>query len=103
MSCTEKKIFKNDIGVQFKVFCKIDLSDATLIQFAIKKPSGSIVRWTANLNPTNNYYAIYSTVADDLDETGDYLISLEATLSNGSFFTGTTDTFSVYEQFEDIE
>lgn len=103
MSCSDKKIFQNDIGVQFKVYCKTDLTDATLLQFAIKKPSGTIVRWTASISPTNNYYAVYTTVEDDLDETGDYLISLEVTLSDGSFFTGTTDTFPVYEQFTDIE
>lgn len=103
MSCTKKKIFKDDIGIQFKVYSKVNLSDASLIQFAIKKPSGTIVRWTASISPINNYYALYTTEEDDLDEEGNYLLSLELTLSDGSFFKGTTDEFEVYEQFTDIE
>jgi len=101
----KEKIFVGDIGKVIRVFVgsKVNLSTATLIKFQIKKPNSAEVEWTAHVDSTNNYYAIYSTVADDLDLAGEWLLSIEVTFPDGSYHQGTTGTFNVYEQFADNE
>lgn len=99
---SDKKIFKDDIGILFKVYAGLDLSDASSVLMKVKKPSGAIVSWTASVDPTNSSYAIYSTVADDLDTLGEHLISLSIVTTDGKHITGQSDTFTVYDQFLDL-
>lgn len=96
-----KKLFTNDLGVTFKVFANIDISTATSIVFDVRKPSGTIVSWTASLDPTNNYYGIYTSVDGDLNEDGIYLLSLQCTFSGGELHTGESAEFEVFPQFQD--
>ena len=99
---TEKKIFTNDIGVIFKVFAKTDLTTATSLSFEVQKANGALVNWSATLDPTNPYYAYYSAVAGDLDQAGEYLLSLEAVFPGNISVKGESAKFNVYDQFRDV-
>jgi hypothetical protein len=98
---TSKKIFKDDVGILFRVYSKYSLTDATSIVFDVKKPDGNVETWTATMASDNNYYAEYTTVSGDLDIVGEWKLSLQIQLSGGKIFTGETDYFNVYDQFED--
>lgn len=100
---TEKKLFLNDIGVLFKVWAKVDVSTAASIIIKVEKPSGEIASWTGAVSGTNKYYAVYTTQEGDLDEEGIWKLSLVVTYVDGSTYTGASDKFQVYEQFEDID
>jgi len=95
------KIFKNDIGVAFRVFAGIDLTDASEIIMKVKKPSGTEVEWTAIVDEDNSYYAYYASASSDLDLEGQWRLSLEVTFPDTSSFQGETAYFTVYKQFED--
>lgn len=103
MSESKDKIFVGDIGKIIRVFVgsKVNLSTATLIVFQVKKPNNALVEWTATVDPSNNYYAIYTTEEDDIDLAGTWLLSIEVTFADGSYHQGTTGEFKVYEQFAD--
>jgi hypothetical protein len=96
-----KKIFENDIGVQFRVYAGVDISSATSIVMKVKKPSGTETSWTASYDTDNSYYATYTTVSGDLNEDGDWLLSLEVQMPTAPSITGESASFTVYEQFED--
>lgn len=93
-------IFVGDIGKVFKMYSGIDMTGATSIVFNIKKPDGSIVNWTATID-SNPRYANYTTIADDLDLEGDWILSMKITFSATSVHKGKSYHFSVYKQFED--
>lgn len=96
-----KKIFVGDIGVTFRVYAGIDISNATSIVMRVKKPNSALVAWTATVAEDNNYYAVYKTVEDDLDLEGDWLLSLEVTTPTIDLIKGESAEFKVYTQFED--
>ncbi len=97
------KIFKDDIGVTFKIYAGIDISSASSLVFKVKKPSSTEVSWTATLDPANNYNAIYTSVTSDFNEVGIYLLSLQVTFAGGELHTGESAEFQVYNIFEDID
>ena len=97
------KLFKDNIGVVFRAYAGIDISNATSIILRVRKPSATKQAWTSSLASDNNYYATYSTVSGDLNETGEYLISLEVITVDGRTVTGKSDSFVVYDQFYDID
>jgi len=98
----DKKLFKNDIGVLFKVYAGVDLSDASSIIMKIRKPSGVVSSWTASVDTDNSFYALYSTISGDLNIAGEYFISLSLTTVDGKSITGQSDSFMVYDQFYDL-
>lgn len=98
----EDKLFRNDIGILFRVYAGTDISGSTSVIMKVRKPSGLIVSWSASVDSSNSSYAIYNNVAGDLNEVGEYLISLEIITSDSKEITGQTDTFVVYDQFYDL-
>lgn len=100
---SDKKLFKNDIGVLFRVFAGIDLSDANSIILKIKKPNGTVASWTASMASDNNFYATYSTISGDLNAVGEHFISISITTVDGKSITSQTDSFMVYDQFYDLQ
>lgn len=98
---TSKVVFVGDIGVLFRVYSKTDLSTATSIIMKVKKASGVTVSWTASVASDNNYYAEYTSVEDDFNIEGDYLLSLEVITPAIEGITGRTAIFPVRKQFED--
>lgn len=94
------RVYKDDIGVVFRVYAGMDLSSADTITMKVKKADGVESSWTASVDDTNTYYAKYTTVSGDLSIEGTWQLSLEVTEGTSSF-TGQTAVFDVYKQFED--
>ena len=82
-------IYVGDTGVEITLDCGIDVSLAHNIKINVLKPKGSEVQWSAVLHQTDNTKIVYTTVSDDLDESGEY--KLQAHLTLGSW-TGCGDT-----------
>ena len=95
------EIHLNDIGTQFLLTIKdgssaVDVSTASTKQIIIKKPSGTKITATATFSTDGSDGKIYySTVADDLDETGSYKLQGKVIISDGTFYTDIT-TFKVH-------
>ncbi len=100
---SDNKLFKNNIGVLIRVYAGVDISDTTSVIMKIRKPSGTIAQWTATVDVNNGFYANYYTVANDLNEVGEYFISLNIVTTDNKTITGQTDTFMVYDQFFDLQ
>ena len=96
-----KEGFQDDVGIVIRYYAKIDLSTIDTIVFKVEKPSSEIVTWTAAKASDNDYYAVYTIVADDLDEYGLYKVTLYLT-DGTSIYTGQTDTFTIHERFRDF-
>ncbi len=60
-----------------------DLENASLIEFIVEKPSGTVVTWTAaQVGDTQDI--TYTTAASDLDELGTYKIQAHVKWDGGS-------------------
>ena len=95
------EIHLNDIGTQFLLTIKdgsatVDISTASTKQIIIKKPSATKITATATFSTNGSDGKIYySTVADDLDETGSYKLQGKVIIDDGTFYTDIT-TFKVH-------
>jgi len=70
-------VFKNDIGVEIILEVGADLSTATLLQIAYKKPSGVSGLWTGALRSTSQI--VFTSTTGTLDETGRWKVQAKAT------------------------
>lgn len=95
----DDKVFVGEIGKTFKIYAGIDLTGATSVKMIVKKPSNANVEWTASVD-SNPYYATYNLASDDVDQEGDYYLSLRVVIS-GKTLIGETAIFTAYDQFED--
>lgn len=90
------KLFKDNVGVQFTVDTEIDLSTATVKKLIVKKPSDKYVEWT-DTSVVDTTKIRYTTVAIDLDESGEYAIAAYVEFGSTSKHYGETVKFKVYE------
>lgn len=65
------EIYVNSIGVEIRLDVGVSLTGATKMEIHVKKPSGTIVSWTAVQYGTTTKIT-YTTVTGDLNETGTY-------------------------------
>ena len=95
------EIHLNDIGTEFLLTVMdgstaVNISSASTKQITIKKPSGtSITASTTFDSDGTDGKMSYTTVADDLDETGSYKLQGKVVISDGTFYTDIT-TFKVH-------
>ena len=74
----------------------MDISTATVKQFILKKPSGSVVTKTASFDTDGTDGVLkYETVADDLDEDGTWQLQVRLVMT-GTWKSSIT-TFTVKE------
>ena len=92
------KMYKGDIGQQIVLEAGQDISAASLLQMKYKKPDGSTGTWTATLTGVDSVY--YNTLADDLDQTGNWEIQLYIELGDAKLH-GHIVTFHVYKKVTD--
>lgn len=93
------KLFLNEIGYIFRIYAGTSLTGCTVV-IDTYSPSGVNKAWVASID-TNSKYAKYTILNGDLNESGDWMLSLHVTDSNGNTFIGETAKFTVYEQFLD--
>ena len=89
------KLYQNDVGTRFEVNLGVDLTEATLVQLKVKKPSTEMV-WDATTDDAEHGLVYYVTQDGDLSEAGTYYLCSSVEFSDGSTFTGETVTFNVY-------
>ena len=95
------EIHVDDVGTQFLLTimdgsAAVDISSASTKQIIIKKPSGTKMTKSATFSSDGSDGKIYySSIADDLDETGSYKLQGKVIISDGTFYTDIT-TFKVH-------
>ncbi len=92
------KIYKNDIGQTITLEAGQDISSATLLQLKYKKPDGTTGTWTGTLVGVDAAY--YTTVLNDLDQTGNWEIQLYMEMG-GAKIHGRIVFFHVYKRTTD--
>ncbi len=92
------KIYKGDVGQKIILDTDQDISEATLLQIKYKKPDATTGTWTATLTGIDSAY--YTTVENDLDQTGNWEIQLYVELG-GAKIHGTIVSFHVYKKVTD--
>ena len=97
---TEQKIYKDDVGVLFKVDSGIDLTSATKLELHVRKPDTTETTWTVTMDPTITTQANYTSIASDLDKVGTYAMYLYVEFTAASKHEGTTVKFRVYDEFQ---
>ena len=91
------EIHVDDVGTQFLLTimdgsAAVDISSASTKQIIIKKPSGTKMTKSATFsNDGSDGKIYYSSIADDLDETGSYKLQGKVIISDGTFYTDIYD------------
>jgi hypothetical protein len=93
------KLFKGDVGIEFIVNVGASLVEATTYKLVIRKPSGQIVEWQAQVKgePAEGNLS-YTIKEGDLNEAGTY--RGHAHVEDATFkLTGESFQFTVFEIF----
>jgi uncharacterized membrane protein len=94
------KIYIGDVGTKFIISTGVDLTDATSTKAKIKKPGGTTVTWDCDVEGAATGGKIsYETIANDLDEAGNYVGNAKVEFG-AKKFTGETFGFMVLDEFE---
>ena len=95
------KVYKDTIGLRIEVDMAEALNGAWDFSFKVKKPDGTTTTvWTSDVLGTIMFY---DTIADDLDQAGEYAIQPYLKLGElNPPWTGNGDTIflTVYENFK---
>ena len=86
------KHYPGETGTEIRVDCGVDVSSATATYIYCKKPTGTVVTWTATVYNSN--YLRYYTLATDFDVAGTYRIQAGVTIGTWTG-RGETATFEV--------
>jgi len=68
------KVYLDAVGTVIRLNMGADVSDATAVVLNVYKPSGTEDEWTAAVDGSDDEAIVYTTVEDDLDEVGEYMI-----------------------------
>lgn len=85
---------KNDIGSDIELDTDISLTDVSLIQMHVTKPSGATATWTAMTSGVAEEI-VHTTVSGDLNEAGFYRVHAYLEFTGGDAFTGTDTILEV--------
>lgn len=90
------KTYLGDIGVVILLDCGQNITSASNYLIKVKRPDGTLVTWTASLSGTNSI--TYTTVGNDLNQTGNWLLQSYIT-GSGFALLGDTVLLIVSEAF----
>ena len=96
-----EEIHLDDVGTVFEVELQendvtLDISAATTKALLFQKPDGTVVTQTAAFTTDGSDGKIqYITVADDLDQSGNWKLQARVTLPTGTW-SSSTSKFKVY-------
>jgi len=91
-------LIQNDIGKEVRVETGIDLTAFGTLQMKVRKPSATLVTWTAAKDATDDSVMTYTTVSGDLNEVGRYYLHAYAT-DGSTVHTGDRAHFDVLELY----
>jgi hypothetical protein len=93
------KIYAGDIGVEFILDTKQDLSQASLLQIKVMDPLNVATTWTGTATSTTKI--TYTTTASDNElVVGDYFFQTYVEWGSQSKHLGETFKLTVYEPYE---
>jgi len=96
MATTVRKHYVGEVGTAVILDCGQDITSATNVSIAVKKPDGTKVTWVATVY--NTRYLRHITITNDLDQSG--LYELQSVLTLGSWTgRGETTNFVVFDNF----
>lgn len=75
-------VFLNDIGTLIRVDVGSDITGATVHKIKYIKPDGSTGDWDATVS---TQYLQYTTVADDLNQIGEWIVQALVTTASGTW------------------
>lgn len=91
------KIYVGNEGGVILLDTKTDITGATSVKIAVKKPDNTEVEWSAAVYDSN--FVKYTTVTDDINMPGDYHLQAKFTL--GSWIgRGETAEFEAHSHFD---
>jgi hypothetical protein len=93
------KVYQGSIGIAVQVLTDAVLTGATSISLKIKKPSGAMAAWAATIDGINPKQLDYTTVANDLNEQGEYYLQPSVVLGTQTLL-GETVRFPIYAPFQ---
>ena len=93
----QEKIYVGAVGVVITLATEKDLSSATTTEIHVKKPDGTAVEWLATVE--NNESLVYTTVEDDLDIPGNYVLHAYAEWLDLSKSLGNSVVLKVYAKY----
>ncbi len=95
MTCTVEEIHEGDIGTVFRVTVEeclngvstiLDVSDATTQEIRMKPPTGDAKTMTSGFTTDGTDGLVeYATIADDLDEVGNWKLQFHVVLPTGEW------------------
>jgi|SRR5690606_16127946 len=89
-----------EIGATLEVTVGESLNGLSSAVFAVRKPDGTEVEWSASVvGDEDDGVLEYATVDGDLDQAGVYKLHAKANFANGRQLIGDKATFEVYETF----
>ena len=91
------KVYVGDEGTVILIDMQEDISTATTTEINVRN-SGGDNTWTATIYDSN--YLKYTTITDDLDVDGTYLLQPYLEFPTGWKGKGETVSFEVYEAFK---
>lgn len=93
----EGKIYVGDIGTEIFADVGIAIDGAPTTDIVVRKPDGAEVTWTGEVSDGDlggdNQYVKYTTILDDLDQSGVYLCQAHVVTASG--WDGLGETFQL--------
>lgn len=89
------KVYIGDTGTLIELNTGVSLVGATVLEIKARKPSGTMVTWTATASTTNLQF---TTLADTLDQSGIWLLQASVTLPSGKW-SGETVELKVHPPY----
>jgi hypothetical protein len=94
----DERIYQNDVGVEFRFNVGQSLAGATKMEFHIQKPDGTEIARTATQYGATQYIT-YTTIAGDLNLSGDYRVHAYVEWSSSKHH-GKTVIVRIYPEYE---
>lgn len=81
--------FVGEVGLPIRLDTATDIGDATGFKVLAQKPGGTVVEWTAGLDPadTTDQTILYTTIAGDLSVAGLWTLQGKVTTATAVRYT----------------
>jgi len=89
------KLYVDEVGILIELETGADLTDVTSQEILYKKPDGTSSSWSASIVDSTLQY---TTVADDLDQDGDWILQAHI-VGTGFDLVGETVVMQVYKRW----
>jgi hypothetical protein len=91
-------VYKDDVGARIIVnSANLTLPATATLSLLVKKPSGLTATWTMVFDFVAGT-GVHTTVAGDVDESGEYQVQIHAVFLTGEILDSNIDSFYVYDR-----